>query len=99
MSIADLGSCIFFFFSSRRRHTRFDCDWSSDVCSSDLAHAGGIEQAHDDRQDLVPRHAAERQVAPEAAPQTRQCVGERGHPLELLGVTEKPPPRMITILL
>src|SRR2546430_9848752 len=25
------------FFSSRRRHTRFDCDWSSDVCSSDLA--------------------------------------------------------------
>src|SRR2546430_47882 len=25
----------FFFFSSRRRHTRFDCDWSSDVCSSD----------------------------------------------------------------
>src|SRR2546430_12665159 len=23
-------------FSSRRRHTRFDCDWSSDVCSSDL---------------------------------------------------------------
>src|SRR5260370_3719871 len=27
--------CIFF-FSSRRRHTRFKCDWSSDVCSSDL---------------------------------------------------------------
>src|SRR2546427_788411 len=27
---------VFFFFSSRRRHTRFDCDWSSDVCSSDL---------------------------------------------------------------
>src|SRR6266478_3956546 len=27
----------FFFFSSRRRHTRFDCEWSSDVCSSDLA--------------------------------------------------------------
>src|SRR2546430_2196471 len=29
----------FFFFSSRRRHTRFDCDWSSDVCSSDLLRA------------------------------------------------------------
>src|SRR5256886_10835900 len=27
---------VIFFFSSRRRHTRFDCDWSSDVCSSDL---------------------------------------------------------------
>src|SRR5690606_40376475 len=27
---------IYFFFSSRRRHTRFSRDWSSDVCSSDL---------------------------------------------------------------
>src|SRR2546430_2463896 len=31
------------FFSSRRRHTRFDCDWSSDVCSSDLKHRGEEE--------------------------------------------------------
>src|SRR5215208_8111135 len=29
--------CLFFFFSSRRRHTRWPRDWSSDVCSSDLA--------------------------------------------------------------
>src|SRR5260221_5223137 len=29
-------SLLFFFFSSRRRHTRSLCDWSSDVCSSDL---------------------------------------------------------------
>src|SRR6266581_7886662 len=29
-------SCVFFFFSSRRRHTRWTGDWSSDVCSSDL---------------------------------------------------------------
>src|SRR5579862_9008329 len=29
--------CYFFFFSSRRRHTRWNCDWSSDVCSSDLS--------------------------------------------------------------
>src|SRR5437879_7930866 len=28
---------LFFFFSSRRRHTRYIGDWSSDVCSSDLA--------------------------------------------------------------
>src|SRR5712675_3445274 len=28
---------LFFFFSSRRRHTRCSRDWSSDVCSSDLA--------------------------------------------------------------
>src|SRR5256886_7101047 len=30
------GVYFVFFFSSRRRHTRFDCDWSSDMCSSDL---------------------------------------------------------------
>src|SRR2546430_13354043 len=30
------SNSLYFFFSSRRRHTRFDCDWSSDVCSSDL---------------------------------------------------------------
>src|SRR2546422_8998582 len=30
--------CFFFFFSSRRRHTRCSRDWSSDVCSSDLAY-------------------------------------------------------------
>src|SRR5215211_9325111 len=34
----------FFFFSSRRRHTRSLCDWSSDVCSSDLADLG-LKQA------------------------------------------------------
>src|SRR5260370_39708023 len=32
----------FFFFSSRRRHTRFKCDWSSDVCSSDLRLDGPV---------------------------------------------------------
>src|SRR5690606_41035650 len=31
---------VFFFFSSRRRHTRFSRDWSSDVCSSDLGDEG-----------------------------------------------------------
>src|SRR2546430_2683262 len=37
----DLFFC--FFFSSRRRHTRFDCDWSSDVCSSDLTLERGVD--------------------------------------------------------
>src|SRR5688572_31304299 len=44
-----------FFFSSRRRHTTFDCDWSSYVCSSDLARIfflvigwrRGLDDAHD----------------------------------------------------
>src|ERR1035441_1981688 len=34
---------MFFFFSSRRRHTRCLSDWSSDVCSSDLREAGMVE--------------------------------------------------------
>src|SRR5689334_23849760 len=36
MVLLELGGLWFFFFSSRRRHTRWNCDWSSDVCSSDL---------------------------------------------------------------
>src|SRR5690606_40413268 len=41
----------FFFFSSRRRHTRFSRDWSSDVCSSDLgaARLGGGAGGHHQR--------------------------------------------------
>src|SRR5690348_17994224 len=36
--MCEAGRCLFlfFFFSSRRRHTRWTGDWSSDVCSSDL---------------------------------------------------------------
>src|SRR2546430_7444455 len=41
-----------FFFSSRRRHTRFDCDWSSDVCSSDLDQS----MTMDDRGRVTIRH-------------------------------------------
>src|SRR5256885_12874972 len=36
---------VFFFFSSRRRHTRLQGDWSSDVCSSDLAGTTVIHRA------------------------------------------------------
>src|SRR5256884_6213412 len=42
---------IFFFFSSRRRHTRCSRDWSSDVCSSDLAGARGLERCRGNRSD------------------------------------------------
>src|SRR5689334_11914328 len=38
----------FFFFSSRRRHTRWNCDWSSDVCSSDLDAGFGLISDIDD---------------------------------------------------
>src|SRR5262245_62371486 len=50
--------CVFFFFSSRRRHTRCLSDWSSDVCSSDLGdvHVDGVarHELHvDDRRGVV----------------------------------------------
>src|SRR6267143_3480961 len=37
----------FFFFSSRRRHTRWNCDWSSDVCSSDLLEGRMLREVAD----------------------------------------------------
>src|SRR2546430_2413515 len=45
------------FFSSRRRHTRFDCDWSSDVCSSDLLAVGGFYGTK-----LILKGSAERKI-------------------------------------
>src|SRR5690606_40311423 len=44
-SCSSLFSMLVFFFSSRRRHTRFSRDWSSDVCSSDLEIAGDLGRA------------------------------------------------------
>src|SRR3712207_9156811 len=38
------GKQVLFFFSSRRRHTRYWRDWSSDVCSSDLDRAAALER-------------------------------------------------------
>src|SRR5947207_3771609 len=58
----------FFFFSSRRRHTRSLCDWSSDVCSSDLqkqraelgvADASGVLQHRLKHRLQVPRRAGD----------------------------------------
>src|SRR5215467_12115364 len=44
----------FFFFSSRRRHTRLQGDWSSDVCSSDLALQLGIARLEYGRPFFMP---------------------------------------------
>src|SRR2546430_9611760 len=55
------------FFSSRRRHTRFDCDWSSDVCSSDLDDRAVLHHESERRQalEVVERVAGrEEQVGP-----------------------------------
>src|SRR5260221_1716873 len=60
MLSAEMGLLFFFFFfSSRRRHTRSLCDWSSDVCSSDLneptaaAMAYGLHQQDAETRFLV----------------------------------------------
>src|SRR6267143_259249 len=69
----------FFFFSSRRRHTRWNCDWSSDVCSSDLLfpveEAGELEAARVQERSLAFLDAAEivRHLAPGAG--TRKADG------------------------
>src|SRR5207253_6321981 len=58
----------YFFFSSRRRHTRWPRDWSSDVCSSDLRRCrggsespptcGAPERRAPQRRELMPPHGA-----------------------------------------
>src|SRR3712207_7039628 len=46
--------CCLFFFSSRRRHTRYWRDWSSDVCSSDLKTKYLDVTVNDNSQELAP---------------------------------------------
>src|SRR5256885_3295516 len=59
---------VFFFFSSRRRHTRLQGDWSSDVCSSDLTYTVGraVEMAaREARERLLDVAAEELEISPE----------------------------------
>src|SRR3712207_8062050 len=60
-----------FFFSSRRRHTRYWRDWSSDVCSSDLLLADEINRAPAKVQSALLEVMQERQVT----------IGGQTHPL------------------
>src|SRR5215204_4022930 len=69
---------ISFFFSSRRRHTRSLCDWSSDVCSSDLA----------DPELLAEAQRAQIELNPISAEQLRREIGRascRGKSVDLGG--------------
>src|SRR6266480_4081735 len=78
----------FFFFSSRRRHTRLTCDWSSDVCSSDLAQPGDVGVSPQEPQQLVDhrRHVdllgrdqreAVRKIEAHLMPEHRERAGPR----------------------
>src|SRR6266480_5561384 len=80
----------FFFFSSRRRHTRLTCDWSSDVCSSDLLQGRQYRSLiRDARSDLLTKSFADRsEVLPARRPISLQQV--EGN----LGVENRLPDRL-----
>src|SRR5207248_11497992 len=50
--VGEIFISVYFFFSSRRRHTRSYGDWSSDVCSSDLDVHGGRPESAEDRREM-----------------------------------------------
>src|SRR5690606_40516626 len=68
-----------FFFSSRRRHTRFSRDWSSDVCSSDLGKVEEAAQSYEKVLTLDPGDA-------EALQAMDALYRRTGHWEELIGV-------------
>src|SRR3712207_8932476 len=68
--------CYFFFFSSRRRHTRYWRDWSSDVCSSDLV-CSPRHKGHDDLTSSPPSSELTPAVSHESPP-SRAGNMERG---------------------
>src|SRR5438105_7641956 len=76
-------SCVsllpFFFFSSRRRHTRSTRDWSSDVCSSDLDACARRISPLRDRQLGAAREALPPQPWVLARPRLARCRGGRPH--------------------
>src|SRR5256886_4458093 len=77
------------FFSSRRRHTRFDCDWSSDVCSSDLRGIAvqqacqigfALQETLPDEEEVVVSllgAVREEEIVAETVYQAYGCVGVR----------------------
>src|SRR5437762_6133700 len=85
---------IFFFFSSRRRHTRYIGDWSSDVCSSDLA-IGLLHHFHEvahlvnhaaHRRRVLALHHLLQSPQAQAADGLTHVIGaanEADHPLDL----------------
>src|SRR5437867_416714 len=90
----DKLSVFFFFFSSRRRHTRSYGDWSTDVCSSDLAllprdrdlrarivdRASRVDRAQDE-QDVRLVEERERYLAPQVARLGSRRIRAARHPV------------------
>src|SRR5260370_4905419 len=82
----------FFFFSSRRRHTRFKCDWSSDVCSSDLKDKQSPDERFAKFLKVVERESDDdRHFVKKAVNWALRNIGKRNLQLnrEAIGVAEK----------
>src|SRR5690242_20764224 len=69
----------FFFFSSRRRHTRLTCDWSSDVCSSDLDPLVDRTSLPSAACERIPRRLGHLCRAPHGGRCASRLVGCAGH--------------------
>src|SRR2546427_2355955 len=74
LKLNDNNDVRFFFFSSRRRHTRFDCDWSSDVCSSDLIGDKGVFETFERMAEQI-EHEERKLIA--AAEVNEDLTGDR----------------------
>src|SRR2546422_4651147 len=84
---------VFFFFSSRRRHTRCSRDWSSDVCSSDLVRAacdGSLKRLGVDAIDLYYQHRVDRTVPIEETVGAMAALVTAGK-VRYLGLSEAAP--------
>src|SRR6266568_6350355 len=83
----------FFFFSSRRRHTRWNCDWSSDVCSSDLLLAvlPPVATSADEYRERLAREAGEADRKLRALDQSGKAAAERREAVaDLVRALERP---------
>src|SRR5690606_40529205 len=65
----------YFFFSSRRRHTRFSRDWSSDVCSSDLS---GVSVGPEEKKMGIKGSSTRTLILDEAQVPVENVLGEIG---------------------
>src|SRR3712207_7256740 len=85
---------VFFFFSSRRRHTRYWRDWSSDVCSSDLG--GRQEPADVDAGQLrVPPQVLPERTGAQAGEQSYGCAEPPGRDRDVERVASRSEERRV----
>src|SRR3712207_3175563 len=87
--VVSLRLNMFYFVSSRRRHTRYWRDWSSDVCSSDLLHVGPRQADIVQRLIVHPVQEPQRPAPVEPGFPAQDDLQERARPLAAGGVEPK----------